>query len=54
MADANPVIKAINDFFGDTTRSASQTSAGLADAIAHAQLLLEALPDPDNDFEDCP
>jgi hypothetical protein len=42
------LLKAIDDFFSDTSRSQSQTWNDLQDAISHAQMLCESLPDPDD------
>ncbi len=48
---SNPITKAINEFYEETARPQSQTAAGLIDARAHIELLLETLPEPDEGFE---
>lgn len=47
----NPLVKAINEFYEDTSRRQEQTAAGLMDAIEHARVLLETLPETDEGFE---
>lgn len=37
------LIKAINEFFADTSRSKEETAEGLEEAIEHAENLIEAL-----------
>lgn len=49
---SNPLIKAISEFYEDTSRQQSQTAAGLLDAKAHIDVLLETLPETDEGFED--
>ena len=46
----NPLIKVINEFYEDTSRQQSQTAAGLLDAKAHIDALLETLPETDEGF----
>lgn len=46
------LIDAIDEFFGDTSRSPSETREGLERAVDHAQLLISSLPEADGDEED--
>lgn len=48
---SNPLLKAINEFYEDTSRQQSQTAAGLLDARAHIDALIETLPEADEEFE---
>lgn len=48
---SNPLIKAISEFYEDTSRSQSQTAAGLLEALASIDALLETLPETDEAFE---
>lgn len=46
------LIDAIDEFFGDTSRSPSETREGLERASAHAQLLISTLPEAEGEDED--
>ena len=48
---SNPLIKAITEFYEDTSRRQTQTAAGLMDAVEHIKTLLETLPETDEGFE---
>ena len=41
--ETNPVIEAIDAYFGDTSRPARETLDALREAIDHAQALCEAI-----------
>lgn len=49
---SNPLTKVISEFYEDTSRSQSQTAAGLLDAKEHIETLLETLPETDEGFGD--
>ena len=48
---SNPLVKAINEFYEDTSRSQSQTAVGLLEALASIDAPLETLPETDEAFE---
>ena len=47
--EENPIIQAIQKWFGDTSRSRSETRAGIEEAIDCAQMMLDTLLDDDGD-----
>lgn len=47
--DYEELHEALQSFFGDTSRSASETREGLLDIIAEAETLVESLSDDIDD-----
>lgn len=38
------LIKAIDDYFSDTSRSPQEIREGLEEAVSHAEIMIESLP----------
>lgn len=45
MTTKEDVIKALKDFFGDTSRPAAETKEGLEEIIDEAEMLASTIPD---------
>ncbi len=43
------LIDAIDNFFSDTSRSPEETRSDLEDVIAHAEMLVDAIPSGDGE-----